>query len=805
MAIALVQSKTGTSALATTTASFNTTPTNGNLIVLAFAADDYNGTANAGWTESTGMNQEAGLFHGGYLWWKVASGGSNSFQYTIGSATGSTWLLMEFSGVAASPYDVSAGTSLNASNTTITSSAITPTSGNRLLICANGFSAGGNDLTGSTYSYDNSFTLVDTIGRPSPATDIAAAYRLVTANGSTSYSTTITLTAGNSPQSASAMAIAFKEAAAGSTYTLTAAQGSYTLSGQNVSLKSGNVVSAAQGSYSLTGQALNLNYSGGGGATPALVQSNEGAGALATTTVSFATTPINGNLIVLAFAADAYNGTPDSGWTQATGMEQQSFHGGYLWYRIAAGNANSFTYTIGSAVNSAWVLMEFSGIDSSTPLDLSSGQLQQASSSHYSTPAITPTNGSRLIVAALCAAGQDVDYSLSDVQNWTNSFTNIRASANSGIAPSSEFVGTSYKVVTADGVATQQTEGDIPGSAQSQSGLIISFRGSNNPSGTSTITAAQGTYTYTGVTLTQVLAARSLTAAQGSYALTGQDAAFINGKGVQADFGTYTLTGNDQGLIYSGDNNPLGGIFEAVDYQVLVTDNLFQLDAPPAIAPGNAVIADQGVYTLAGQDANFLYTAKILTADVGTYSLSGQDAGMIYSALTNRNLTADRGIYTLTGVPLALIFNGAVDLSTQTVLSDHKPNRSSASPRGKNLSRRRFDEIMAQLADEKDAETAKQAQAAQKAAEAPKAVQAAPAQPQKPTDEIDDMTAEKLIAALKTSMKSEVQNAIASEMDDINAALSLLIQKTLGGDAGPQAPQPNQPAQPFVPGAPWKP
>src|SRR4029077_3049492 len=114
MAIALVKSAKGLSALATTAPSFGSATTSGNLIVLAFTSDAYNTTPDAGWTESTGMEQSAN--HGGYIWWRI-SAGETSFQYTIGGAFNTAWVLQEFSGAAASPYDISAGQFSNSSAT----------------------------------------------------------------------------------------------------------------------------------------------------------------------------------------------------------------------------------------------------------------------------------------------------------------------------------------------------------------------------------------------------------------------------------------------------------------------------------------------------------------------------------------------------------------------------------------------------------------------------------------------------------------------------------------------------------------
>lgn len=223
MAATVVQSAEGTSTLATVTASFATTPTNGNIIVLCFAADDYNGTPNAGWTQSTGMAIEGGSYHGGYVWWKVASGGSNSFQYTIGSASPSAWVLLEISGLDGSPYDVSNGQNVNASGYQYTTPSITPTAGDRFIVAAfGGSNAAAGDISGDYVNWTNSFTHARSSGNPgtSGARDcIGVGYRSVTANGSTSYSTGVDFP--NTVQSRSGMIIAFKVASGGGGQSIT--------------------------------------------------------------------------------------------------------------------------------------------------------------------------------------------------------------------------------------------------------------------------------------------------------------------------------------------------------------------------------------------------------------------------------------------------------------------------------------------------------------------------------------------------------------------------------------------------------
>jgi hypothetical protein len=210
--IALVQSAEGTSSLATTTASFSGATTSGNLVVLCFAADDYNGSPDSGWTQSSEMEQQT--FHGGYLWWRISTG-ETDFDYTIGSASGSSWILQEFSGVDATPYDTSQGKFQQTSAGSLISDSIVPSTGNRVLVAMLGASFG-SSAAAITGSFDSSFTLIRDIGNNIGATRdfVTTAYRLVTGNGSTGYTTTGTHSGANS-DSRSSLVISFKAAAGG--------------------------------------------------------------------------------------------------------------------------------------------------------------------------------------------------------------------------------------------------------------------------------------------------------------------------------------------------------------------------------------------------------------------------------------------------------------------------------------------------------------------------------------------------------------------------------------------------------------
>lgn len=214
MAIALVKSAANTSASATVSWAFGSATTSGNLIVGVFTADDYNGTQTTGWTQSSEMEQQG--FHGAYIWWRISTGETNPQAYTIGSATNSSWALLEFSGVDSAPYDTSQGAIENTGATgTLATDAITPSVGERVLVALLGGSGAGSQTTSTVSAWTNSFTSVQTIGSGGSGsnTSLGVGYRLVTGDGTTTFSTSGTFA--NSVSSRSALIISLKAATGG--------------------------------------------------------------------------------------------------------------------------------------------------------------------------------------------------------------------------------------------------------------------------------------------------------------------------------------------------------------------------------------------------------------------------------------------------------------------------------------------------------------------------------------------------------------------------------------------------------------
>jgi hypothetical protein len=324
----------------------------------------------------------------------------------------------------------------------------------------------------------------------------------------------------------------------------------------------------------------------------ALVQSNSGTSASATVNPSFSVAPSNGNLVVLCFASDDYNGTPNTGWTQSSEMEQQVNHGGYIWWRISTGANPPGSYTIGSATNSAWIMMEFSGVDAS-PYDVSEGQSANfPGSANYSTPSATPTSGNRLLVAMIGAGTSSGSMAGFTTSGWTNSFTKVTDSGSAG-AGTNDAVSTAYRLVTANGSTAYSTTATWSSGPQSSSGLIIAFKEAAAGGGT-TLAANSGSYALTG---TNAVLARIGILDQGSYTLTGFAAVFFAPVVLTAAGGSYTLTGTAAGL-----NVTTNLVFAATAGSYTLTGS----DATFAIASGSfTLFCGSGSYTLTGANASF--------------------------------------------------------------------------------------------------------------------------------------------------------------------------------------------------------
>lgn len=407
------------------------------------------------------------------------------------------------------------------------------------------------------------------------------------------------------------------------------------------------------------------------------VKSTEGTSALATVTASLGSASTSGNLLTLKVAADDYAASPPSGWTQSTGMKQETYHGGYFWWKISTGDT-SVNYTIGSAANSSWVMEEYAGPFDGSPYDTSNGTLAISSAGSAATPNITPSAGDRLVLAALGSSNSSGDMS-GDLTGFTNGFTHTRSSGPASATGTRDNIGGAYLDVTANGSTAYNTTGSFPFTKQSHSAMIIAFKKASG--GTAyTLTADAGSVTITGTAAT-LGAGRKLDAATGSMAITGTaatlgkgiklsadpgavsisgtDVSFLIGRAVAANVGSVAIAGQDAGL-------NAGRLVAANGGAVTITGT----DAALSKASSSVLVASAGVVTITGADVT-LKVGRNIAADAGTVQIAGTDAALIKQS--DARLAASSGAIIITGSNAGFSWTHRLEASPGSIVITGQP------------------------------------------------------------------------------------------------------------------------------------
>lgn len=178
------------------------------------------------------------------------------------------------------------------------------------------------------------------------------------------------------------------------------------------------------------------------------------------------------------------------------------------------------------------------------------------------------------------------------------------------------------------------------------------------------LTADTGAYTYSGnnATLSYVTAVSyTLTADTGSFSYSGNDATLRVAFRIAADTGTYTYSGNAANLLttrrvvadtgsfsYAGNNANL-----LIGKKVIAEAGAFTYSGNAAnLVASRKVIAEAGTFTYSGNAANLLSGRKVV-ADTGSYSYSGNAASVLY----NRKVVADTGSYSYSGNAASILYN----------------------------------------------------------------------------------------------------------------------------------------------------
>lgn len=133
-------------------------------------------------------------------------------------------------------------------------------------------------------------------------------------------------------------------------------------------------------------------------------------------TITFDTQPVQGNLLILAVAADWDIPTPPSGWTQI--RQHQTSVIGALFYKVAGSSEPTSVSVVQSTSSSmALMLFEFSGL-TAAPFDTSAYTIA-AQASPLSTNTTPTTAQAKELLIALAAFAPDNN---TEVISWSNGF-----------------------------------------------------------------------------------------------------------------------------------------------------------------------------------------------------------------------------------------------------------------------------------------------------------------------------------------------------------------------------------------------
>jgi hypothetical protein len=189
-------------------------------------------------------------------------------------------------------------------------------------------------------------------------------------------------------------------------------------------------------------------------------------------TASLGGTATAGNLLVALIAADAYLASTPTDWTLL--LDEETFVGVYLLYKVAVGDEVGITYDLGAAVPSCGCIAEFAGTTGAL-VGTAASQHQTSTVGSYTTPGIVPPAGEAFLIGALGAswAGDSIS-----VTNWLNSFTELADATTTLGSGTRDGAALATRTVTGDGTTSFSTGADFINSenlTNAQVGMIAGF------------------------------------------------------------------------------------------------------------------------------------------------------------------------------------------------------------------------------------------------------------------------------------------------------------------------------------------
>lgn len=388
----------GDTDITTLDVTFDYTATSGNTLICCIGIDKNSGTITlpSGYTLIQEITDGSGV--SGALCYKISDGTETSATFSWANARKAHIIFMEYSGLdPTDPLDQSVEADGNASTSRSITVGPTGTTTQAFELALAFWMNDSNQSAydGSDFSWSDGFTEdLGTYGTGSTGygqPGMSSAYKNLISTGT--VSTTWSYTGASDDENIAFLAT-FKiesdtDSSSSSSFTddlSTSSTQSELTSASSISSDSSNTefsTSSSTSSSSVTDSSQsdvstlssNSDSSQSAAATPTLVQSViEGDDTKGTSrNVSLSSTATSGNLLVCIWAVDKDSGTLTlpSGFTLIQEHTTGSSISGAIGYKISDGTETSFTASSASSNRNTLGILEFSGIDTSDPLDVS--------------------------------------------------------------------------------------------------------------------------------------------------------------------------------------------------------------------------------------------------------------------------------------------------------------------------------------------------------------------------------------------------------------------------------------------------